>query len=348
MAVALTSQITIYTSASSTGKFGFSGVHELRIKRSLHSYVDMAWMQLPYIANIIKKDGRTGDTNVLTGKQFNDGDKITISLGYDGSNAQEFEGFVKRRNFNHPMEVELEGYSYQLKRNKVSGFWKKISVRDLLAVAVKGTDVTVDCQVEMDMYNIRITEGCGADILDAILKASGKSLGLFFIESKKLFCGLIYTSTVAGTDVFGKGLSKYRLGFNCPKENTLRMRTTTQNPVEVHYLKKTKTGEKLSGKSKGIKDITGHVQRRVLNNIGTAADLQKLADEKEAMINYDGYEGRLTAFLWPLTQPGAIAYIKNTEFPERDGNYLVDGIELRFGQHGARREVEVQHKLNDA
>lgn len=335
MAVRLTTDITI-------GNFHFSGVHEARIKRSLSSYVDMAWLILPSKARIVRKDGKRDLKEVITGQQFNDGDKVIIKLGYDGDNRTEFEGFVKRRNFNMPFEIEMEGYSYQLRRNKVSGFWKQISVKDLLLEAVKDTDITVQCDASMNLYNIRVTQGCGIDVLEAIKKISNGALALFFKEPKVLYCGLLYGAYASGTDVLARGSAKFRIGFNCPQQNHLRQRVTTNAPVIVHYLKRTGKGEVLQGKTK---DLSGRVHRKVLNNIGTAGDLQKLADEKETMLNYEGYEGRLTAFLKPEVNPGYIVYVKNSQYPDRDGDYLADAVEVEFGASGARRFIDVAHKI---
>ena len=79
------------------GQFRFSGAHEVRIKQSLHSIVNTATIQIPSVAKIIR-DGKMNPKGIITGKQFNDGNEVTIRLGYNNDLKTEFKGFVKRRN----------------------------------------------------------------------------------------------------------------------------------------------------------------------------------------------------------------------------------------------------------
>src|SRR4051812_34178084 len=118
---ALESDITI-------GKFRFSGVNELRIKTSLHSIIDTALINIPSVARIIT-NGKVVSENVITGNQFAEGDRVTIKLGYSGNMQTEFRGFVKRCDLNMPLQVECEGYSWQLRRNTINGFYKRINVK---------------------------------------------------------------------------------------------------------------------------------------------------------------------------------------------------------------------------
>lgn len=338
MAVRLTSDITI-------GNFRFSGVHTLRIKRSLHSWVDMAYLTLPSTCRITRKNGKQDPGIVQTANQFADGDKVVIKIGYDGANVTEFEGFVRRRNLNHPLEIEMEGYSWQLRRKPFSGYWKEIKLADLLAKATEGTDITVRCDADMMLYGIRITEGSAIDVLDAIKKASNQSVSLFFLTPKTLYAGLLYTAYASGNDKLALGSAKYRIGYNCPYDNNLRQRIPENDPVIVHYVKRNAKGQKLSAKSSGVKEYNNRIVKKVLNHIGNETDLQQLADEKENSLNYTGLEGSLTGFGIPHVQPGYVVQIVKTLNPEYNGSYLVDGIDIRFGVRGYRRDVEVQHKL---
>ena len=96
-------------------QFRFTGVHELRIKRSIHNYTDTAIIQLPSIATLFTKNNSSSPKTVITGKQWNDGDPVTIKLGYNNEMHEEFKGFIKHRDLNMPLEIECEGYAYQLK-----------------------------------------------------------------------------------------------------------------------------------------------------------------------------------------------------------------------------------------
>lgn len=337
MAVRLTTDITI-------GNFRFSGVHEARIKRSLGTYVDMAWLILPSKARIVRKDGKRDLKEVITGQQFNDGDKVVIKLGYDGDNRTEFEGFVKRRNFNMPFEIEMEGYSYQLRRKYFKGgFWKQVSVKELLQKAVEGTNITLKCDADVQLTNIKINEGSAILILETILKATNGSLSIFFLESKVLYCGLIYTPYNKGEDALGVGKSKYRIGFNCPQQNHLRQRAPINDPVTIKAITRLSDGTKLEAESKN--ELAGYTKRIVFKNIRDKAQLQKAIDNIRFRKSYEGYEGRLTAFLKPETYIGYVSFIKHSQYPDRDGYYVVEATEVEFGSSGARRFIDVAHKI---
>lgn len=336
MAAQLTSEITI-------GNFKFSGVNDVRTKRSILSFVDTASITIPSIAKIIRKNGTTSLNSVITAHQFEEGDPVTISLGYDGRNHVEFEGFLTRKGLNMPLVLDCEGYSYQLRRNKVSGYWSEISVSDLLTKAVEGTDITVQSNLDIKLTNVKALEAPGTEILNFILKATEGAVAVYFISPKVLWAGLVYSEVRGGTDVFSKGLVKYRLGYNCPKQNDLKKRTLSDNPVVVNFLKRTATGTIFNETSDEVAQLA-RKHKKELKHLA-AAYLKKVAQEKQDRLNYIGYEGKLTGFLEPYCEPGYKVYLRDDRYPELNGNYLAEQVEVDFGVSGARRIVTLGPKL---
>lgn len=334
--VALTSDITI-------GNLRTGGVHEVRVKRSMHSVVDTATITLPSISKLLRKNGQTDPGTYTTANLLNDGDPVSIKLGYDGDNVTEFEGFVTRRNLNMPLEVECEGYSYQLRRNKVKGYWKTIPIKDLLAEAVKGTDITVQCTTDVELTNVKAIDAPGIELINFILKQTEGAVSVFFISPKVLWAGLVYSDISTGTDVAGNGTAKYRLGWNCPRENDIKQRTLSDNPVLVNFIRRTANGEVFSDVSAETAALAKKF-KKVLNHVSKAF-LKTLAQEKQDRLNYLGYEGKLTAFLKPYCAPGYKIYITDTRYPELAGDYLCESTEVRFGVGGGRRMIEVGPKI---
>ena len=331
----LNSEITI-------GNFSFRGVHGVRITRSLHSVEDTAVIKIPAIASMIK-DGRNYGERLVTGNQFKEGDPVVILLGYNGEMKEEFRGFVKRRNLNMPLEVECEGYSWLLRRNKVSCSEESLTLKGYLLKAVAGLGagyhIAVHCTLDCMLNNVQ-ENGNGLDVLNHIAKYTDGAVSCFFIEPSVLWCGLIYTPYGHGNDVLKVGKVQYRLGYNTPKANTLKERVKTDDPVAVKYSKKLASGTKLAGISDVFKKYT-RTHSRLLNQIKSAATLKLLANEKACRINYDGYEGSITTFLQPFAQPGYRAYIADARYPERDGDYLVESVATTYGINGAKRAVEI-------
>jgi len=339
----LSSDITI-------GNFRFSGVCEVQIRRGLHSIADSATIKIPSIARIVT-EGKAEPGNVVTGNQFSDGDPVTIKLGYNGDLQTEFRGFVKRRNLNMPLEVECEGFSWLLRRNTINKFWSTIKVKDLLTEAVSGIEsnykIEVQCDVDYDLGNVIANNTSGFDIINNLSKYTDGCLSCFFIQPDILWCGLIYSSYANGVDVINKGLVNYRLGYNVVKDNSLIERLTENDPTEVRYSKKSSSGVVISQTSDVFKNF-GCVHSRILNQIKDATVLKELANEKAYQINYSGYEGAITSFLQPYSSPGCKAFIADDRYPERNGMYLTEGVEVKFGINGAQRIVEIGPKVGFA
>jgi hypothetical protein len=336
----LNSDITI-------GNFQFSGVNEVHISRGIHGVIDTATIHIPSISKIVS-NGKVNPDIVVTGKQFSDGDPVTIKLGYNGNLQTEFMGFVKRRNLDMPLVVECEGYSWLLRRNNVNIFYPTVSVADLLAAAVAGIDadyiINVQCEVDITLNNVSIENKCGLEVLDMLSTYTDDCLTCFFIEPNTLWCGLVYTPFAGGDNPFGTGEDinsvNYRLGYNLVKDNSLEERLTENDPVLVRYSKKLANGTVITATSDAFPNYVRNTNK-ILNHITDAASLTMLANEKAYKLNYAGYEGSLRAFLQPYCLPGYNAYIADDRYPERNGNYLVEGVQVDFGVNGARRIIEM-------
>jgi len=335
----LSSDITI-------GNFQFSGVNEVRIQRSIHSLTDKAVIKIPSIARVINK-GKANAEDIITGDQFSDGDPVVIKLGYNGNLLTEFEGFVKRRNLDMPLEVECEGYSLLLRRNQLNAFYPTISIKDYLLAAVSGLEnnynINVLCGLEFNLGNVFFDNISGIEALNNLSKYTDGSLTCFFIQPDTLWCGLVYTPYANGDDPFNNSgttnMISYRLGYNALKENSLKERISENDPVKVIYSKKLANGHILSQASDVYpKYVRKH--SRTLNHLRDAATLKMLANEQAYKLNYSGYEGNINGFLQPNTLPGYRVYITDDRYPERNGNYLTESTEVHFGVNGARRIVE--------
>ena len=331
----LNSDITI-------GKFRFSGANKVRISRSVHSIADTASVTLPARARVVR-NGTAAANEIVTGTQFKDGDPVLIQLGYNGDLQQEFAGFVKRREMGQPLVVECEGYSWLLKRNKVNISQQSIPIKDYLAAAIAGIDATypiaIHCTIDGTLNNVQ-EYGTGMDAVSNLQKYTDGCVTCFFIQPSVLWCGLLYTAIAHGNDTMKLGNVSYRPGFNVLKDGGLKQRILNDDPVQVRYSKKLSGGGEVAGTSDAFRQYA-RTHSKILNQIKSAGMLKQLADEKAFKLNYAGYEGTLQTFLVPDVRPGYLAYVQDTDYPERNGNYLVEGVDTQFGMHGARRIVEL-------
>ena len=320
------------------GSFRFSGVHEVRITRSMHSIQGTATIVLPGKVVVqkgkmnadgtveVKKDGAK-DANA--GTLIKAGDEVHIKLGWNGELHEEFAGVVRRVGRGMPVEIECESYAWLMrKRVNLSGVLTSTTAKALLEMAVgardvKGkpiaqplTPVKVVSQVDIPLSGLELTNVNGVQLVDYLKRVTDNNVVIFFKDPSTLWCGLPYTAYANGSDPLGAGEVGYRPGWNCVRDGDLRERVVNE-PVQVYYGGKYATSAAVWTKSK--KKTAERKVRMMLNNIPQATALQQLADEKEWRLNYGGYEGRVNGFLQPFCAPGYTAKIVNSLYPEMDG-----------------------------
>lgn len=336
--VVLGSNITI-------GNFQFTGVNQVTVNRSIHSVRDKAVIEVPSKALVCEKN-KPG-TLKITADQFNEGDPVTILLGYDGDLRQEFVGFVTTKGMSMPLKITCEGYCRQLRlNNNITGHYKSTSAKELLQLAVQGTDIAIDVQDDVPLNDIKLVSANGEQICDYIKQASEETLTIYFKDPKTLWCGLVYTPYAQGTDILNMGTVSYQLGYNCIRDNGLQVRDVLENPVQVLFGSRLATGKTTFTSSQLV--AAKRQLKRLLEHVGSEDYLKRFAQEKEYHLNYTGYQGKLEGFLQPYALPGYSANITDSRYPQLDGTYLIESTEVTFGTNGARRLCEIGPRLKFA
>jgi hypothetical protein len=328
------------------GAFRFSGVHQMRIKRSLFSPAVMATITVPAKAVVTRNSNGTVYSKPIA-NLFNYRDPVVIRLGYDGNLVNEFEGFVKLVDTNRPTQITCEGYIQQLRLNNVkSQPAKPMTAKQLLELVAANTDVSIKVQDGGDLpfTGLKLNFSPTAeDAIREIRRASNNILNVFFIDDKTLWCGLVYTTIGNNVDPFGLGEVNLQIGWNVIDTNSLKKRLIEGEPVIITGVSAKTTGERIQTMSEA--KTAARREKAVYNNIGDKVAMQKLINEQQLLVNYTGYEGEIEAFLQPYCRPGFLANIKNKLYPDLDGKYLVTGTELTYGVNGAHRRIEIGPKM---
>jgi hypothetical protein len=329
------------------GNFRFSGLHDIRIRRSIHSYSDSAEIVVPAICKV-RKGNSIGGYQPLA-DLISDRDPVTISLGYDGALQTEFRGFVRRRTLAMPMVIECEGMAQTMRLNMdMSGFYEVTTAQALasgLARTIDGdSGFSVQVADDLPLENMLLNHVNGTELCEAFKRISQGTLSVFFKDFSTLWIGLLYTPYKNGVDPLSLGSVDLRLGYNTIRDNGLRMHTAS-DPVQIVFHNFSATGERRQVLSAADVKARGRKEVSIMNNIGDAGTLLKLANEKMYRANYQGYSGYINAFLQPFCGPGWLANIMDDRYPERNGAYLIESSEVRFGTAGARRRIEVGPKL---
>lgn len=313
-------------------------VTDVKIKRSIYSFVDTATITLPTSARL-KTNTKDVPQSVSTAGSFQEGDKVEIWLGYDSDDNlhREFSGFVKSVNAATPCVIDCEGYSWQLRRKNVP--WSteddETKLKDLLAKLVEGTDITLSKSIP-DVPVHQICEGniSGTEALDWIKK--NLYLTVYFSESE-LYAGLAYIEQP------DKAHTKYRIGWNLVKDDQLKFKKAQDVKVLVKAVSFNNRNEAIVGQAG---DSSGAIRTIHVRNITSEAELKKVAEAEAGKLRYDGYEGKVTGFLEPFALPGYRVILQDPNYSEREGTYLIESTEVKFGTSGGRRICEIGKKIS--
>jgi len=334
----LASKITI-------GSHSFSGVNELKVSKSVFEYANTATISIP--ASAVLKQNGIKTASVQTARQFKEGDKVSIMLGYGTDNLKnEFKGFVKRINFTAPVQIECEGYSWLLRNKRnIKKSWRTTTLKEVLEEVVKGTGIKLhDKTPHLPLKNLVLNNASGTQVLDYLKDLLKGTLTACFIDDV-LYCGLVYMDLTQPSSSEPEGrTAKYRLGWNTINADSLKYRRSEDMEVNAVFQFRDEDGKLVEGGAgAGDAKVTRFEK---LTSVTEKKHLVEIAEAKLRQEKYDGYEGSIETFLMPYVQPGYRAETEDPKYLERGGNYFITSVETSFGQSGGRRSVGIGIKLS--
>lgn len=318
------------------GKYKFSAVNNVKTKASIHEAARTATIKVPQSA--VLKGGTGTKTKVELAQTIKRGDSVKISLGYDGQNLQEFNGYVKRINHKRPLEIECEDWFHLLREKTIQkSYTGKLStaLKDLVE-GIGEISLDPDCH-DLEVKNLVLADSLGNPITrsKALLKIKDTyRLAVYFTLDGKLYAGLKYTKR--------GGRVKYRLGWNTIEEKDLKYHLADDMALKVNAISIDKTGKRIQA---SIGAENGAIRTLYFYGITDKKELEKQAREEMERYVYDGYEGKVKCFLVPYAQPGMIAELQDPAYGERQGTYYIESVETEYGTKGGRRTVQIGIKL---
>lgn len=291
--------------------------------------VESCVITLPRIQYLKNSLDKTQDSSVGNSVVFNEGDKVIVKLGYNGKNTRRFEGFIKRINKNERLELECEGYNYQLPKS-FSKSYANTTVKELLNDLIKGTDIKIDSNsVDAKLTNVRFKNSTGMKVLEWLQKEIHLAVYFYF--------DTLYVGTLYGRK---RGRKKLRIGWNVVDEKDFKQRRTDENVLiqlvdkdSKGTVKRTKSDEKKYSQTKEVKIRSGL----------DAALKKAIANDLQSRENYRGYEGSLLCFLVPDIEKSDVVEIIDKRFPERSGDFFAETIEGSFDSNGGRQKVTLNY-----
>lgn len=293
---------------------------------SVSDYTDTCTIELPLSLYAKKKDGTNRDL------PFHEGGEVLVMLGYNGNNTTRFMGKVLRVNYAVPLQIECEGYAYDLRNKRFSKSYQKTTVLQLLKDLCADTDIIVQKKniADIPLTNVWFKDYPALEVLDWLKKNC--ACRIWFDFDKIFLSPSMFFNA--------KGSAKLRPGFNTVNDDELK-KLEPSDSVRINIVEKDNTGKTKKTKSKNTSNSQKSKTDKAVNvRAGLPADyLKQVAEELQSENNRQGYGGNVTCFLEPAFEKSMTAEISDPKFPERSGKYFVESVEGEFSASGGRQKL---------
>lgn len=306
------------------GKYRVQTLKEVKIKTSVLNLSDTATIEMP---------GQYLNTWKKIEDKVKAGDAVTIQLGYDDDLETEFTGYLKRiSRDNNSLVLECEDALYLMDKTVKDVEYKAIKVKTLLENILKQVDpeMKVVCDYDFTYEKMVVFKSTALDVLKKI--HSDTKANIWF-EGKTLHVHPVYQKQEGEEPVI------YDTEKNV-QSNELKWKDEKDRKVMIEVTYTNAKGEK---KKKEFGVAGGEKITRPVS-AGSESDLKRAAENEYKLWNYSGFEGSLTGWLVPVVKAGGSVRLRDKERPE--GTYYVTGVDIEFGQSGAKRKVTLGRKLS--
>lgn len=307
------------------GGIVFQGIHEVHIKRSIHTLAATASVKVPVTA-VLRQQGEP-PARIETARAVKVGDPVEIRLGYNGRYYVEFRGYVKLLNLQTPLEILCEDEFYTTRSRKVS-----LQGKTTLAEVLRKCGLKVGYCTALTLAAFQADGKPVAWILNQLSTKYG--LAVWFDLEGRIYASEPYK--VVGDTV------KYRLRYNVIKDDDLKYHRADDVKLKIKAVCVFRDGTQIEAQI-GAKD--GTEKKLYFYDVEDKKQLAALAAAELKRYSYDGYSGKITTFLHPYAAPCMVAEIADEVYNARDGRYYIEGVETTFGTSGARRTVEIGIKV---
>ncbi len=306
------------------GKYKVQTLKEVKITTSVLNLSDTATIEMP---------GQYLNTWRTIEDKVHVEDPVTIQLGYNNDLETEFTGYLKRiARDDNSLVLECEDALYLMDKTVADMEYKQITIEALLnkITSQVDPDITVVCEYDFTYEKIVVFKSTALDVLKKI--HSDTKANIWF-EGKTLHVHPVYQEKKEGD----KSVI-YDTEVNV-QSNELKWKDQSDRKIQIEVAYTNAKGE-ISKQQYGVsggEKVTRYV------DASSEDDLKKAAENEYNLWNYSGYEGNLTGWLVPIVKAGGSVRLRDKERPE--GTYYVTGVEIEFGQSGAKRKVTLGRKL---
>lgn len=295
---------------------------EVKIKKSRKTLTNTASISLP--RNIKVLNGNINDI-------IQRGAAVNIQLGYDGNLSTRFTGFVSNVNAQVPLTIDCQDTMWTLKQNSITQTWPAgTKVADIVSTVYKGNAVVAD----LEIGGLKAVKQSTAQILEGLRK-----FGLQVYFGTDSFDNNILYVDFAGAVHSGQNINY--VFYQNILENRLDYKLATDSKIKVTGISNLDSGKKIqivAGDQDGEEHTLSYYNMDAVN-------LQKIVTAEINTLKYEGFKGSFITFGLPQCEPGDIAVLTDPTYPEHNGSYLIEGVDITFGRNGYRHEATLERRL---
>lgn len=304
------------------GEYETEYLHDVVIESDIATLTDSCTIQLP------KK--MQWDFMDLPIKR---GDPIQLKLGYDDELITEFTGFIREIGSKAPMKMMCEDSMFLLKKKELKkDAYRNITLKKLIETMTEGMGIKIDCPIDVNIGNYRITRNNIAQELEELKRVYGFYAYFRQINGENiLYTGWGFPTTERETHRFeyGKNIISDELIYTDASDIKLKIKAIT-----VDAQNKRREIE--------VGDKDGELRTVYAYNMNDT-DLKNFAVAEMERFKISGFKGSFTTFGFPSVKATDIVNIKTQD--GHSGSYLITKLTKTYGTGGYRQKIEIGAKV---
>lgn len=261
------------------------------------------------------------------------GDKVEISVGYNGKLEKEFSGYVQKiTDYGDEVQIICEDDVYLLRLETIPNqVLTNISLSQLFKKLLPKMEVI--CAYEFSYSSFTCNNLTAFKLLKLIQDETKADI---FIKDGKLYVQPAYTVTTDKVVAF-------KFAKNIQSDGlSLEYKTTEDRALQVVAKGKTSKGAEIEAKAGKAGEDVFNIE---LKGATTKENLQTLADEIYSRKCYDGLEGSFSAWLIPRVEAGWSVELIDKDEKRNNGRYFVTATDLSVSEAGCTRKVSLGKRL---
>ncbi len=307
--------------------------YSVKWKRSVKDLCDTSEITLPLHPYLYTTESNASSRECL----IKNGDKVSVSLGYNGNNSTRFEGYVATINYNDRLVLQCEGYYYLIKRKSISDSWKKVTLRDFVQYIVKNTDITLSKNIPNETLTNLTIQNASMDKVFKMLQDD--YLCAAYFKGRELYVGASLFPEGGGTGA----RKKLRIGWNVKEGKVVNQPIGEIVKIVVKSTDDKGKTTKTKSKKSNDKVVTGIEEKKINPNMSEAfkeSVRKRLQDEENAK---SLKQADVTCFLEPQLELGEVVEVIDQRYPERNGRFFVAAIDGEFGESGGSQKLTLRY-----